>query len=87
MSKNVILIYSDICSCHFLDTNIFGYSFVAKSIQISHSAVNLVIFMNLVNWANPVNPVNPVIQDKYGRSGESGATGHFGDSGESCESC
>ena len=32
-----IRIYSDIRSYHFLDTNIFGYSFVSKSIRMSHS--------------------------------------------------
>ena len=37
--KILIWIYSDIRSCHFLDTNIFGYSFVSKSIRMSHSAV------------------------------------------------
>ena len=35
-----IWIYSYIRSCHFLDTNIFGYSFVSKSIQMSHSALD-----------------------------------------------
>ena len=38
MSKNFIRIYSDIRPCHFLDTNIFRYSFVSKSIRMSHSA-------------------------------------------------
>ena len=38
MSKNFLRIYSDIHSCNFLDTNIFGYSFVSKSIRMSHSA-------------------------------------------------
>ena len=41
MSKNFIRTYSDICSCHFLDTNIFGYSFVSKSILMSHSPVDM----------------------------------------------
>ena len=40
VSKMFIQIYSDIRSCHFLDTNIFGYSFVSKSIRMSHSALN-----------------------------------------------
>ena len=30
-------IYSDIHSCKFFDTNIFGYSFVSKFLQMSHS--------------------------------------------------
>ena len=38
-----IRIYSDIRSYHFLDTNIFGYSFVSKSIRMSHSGLNLCI--------------------------------------------
>ena len=42
MSKMFIRIYSDIRSCHFLDTNIFGYSFVSKSIRMSHSVTELV---------------------------------------------
>ena len=33
----LIQIYLDIRSYHFLDTNIFGYSFVSKSIRMSHS--------------------------------------------------
>ena len=35
--KKFIQIYSDIRSCHFHDMNIFGYSFVSKSIRMSHS--------------------------------------------------
>ena len=35
-----IRIYSDIRSYRFLDTNIFGYSFVSKSIRMSHSGSN-----------------------------------------------
>ena len=34
-----IRIYSDIRSYRFLDTNIFGYSFVSKSIRMSHSVL------------------------------------------------
>ena len=33
--------YSDIRSYHFLDTNIFGYSFVSKSKRMSHSVLCL----------------------------------------------
>ena len=40
LSKKFIQIYLDIYSCHFLDTNIFGYSFVSISIRMSHSALN-----------------------------------------------
>ena len=35
--KNFIQIYSDIHSCKFFDTNIFGYSFVSKFLRMSHS--------------------------------------------------
>ena len=42
-----IQIYSDIRSCHFLDTNIFGYSFMSKSIQMSHSALCMAYCLNL----------------------------------------
>ena len=35
VSKIFIRIYSDIGSYHFLDTNIFGYSFVSKSRRMS----------------------------------------------------
>ena len=31
----------DIRSCHFLDTNIFGYSFVSKSMRMSHFEAKL----------------------------------------------
>ena len=34
-----IRIYSDIRSYRFLDTNIFGYSFVSKSTRMSHSGL------------------------------------------------
>ena len=37
MSKNFTRISSDIHLCHFLDTNIFGYSFVSKPIRMLHS--------------------------------------------------
>ena len=36
--KFFIRIYSDIHSCKFFDTNIFGYSFVSKFLRMSHSA-------------------------------------------------
>ena len=35
-----IWIYSDIHSCHFVDTNIFGHSFVSKFSRMSHSDVD-----------------------------------------------
>ena len=35
--KFVIPIYSDICSCKIVDTNIFRYSFVSKFSRMSHS--------------------------------------------------
>ena len=45
-------IYSDIGLCQILYTNIFGYSFVLKFSQMSHSElailVNLVVLVNLV---------------------------------------
>ena len=36
--KKLIWIYSDIHSCNFVDTNIFGHSFVSKFSRMSHSA-------------------------------------------------
>ena len=39
LSIFLIRIYSDIRSYNFLDTNIFGYSFVSKSIRMSHSGL------------------------------------------------
>ena len=47
MSKNVTQIYSDIRSCHFLNTNIFGYLFVSKSIRMSHSGTE--VFLDSVD--------------------------------------
>ena len=38
--KFLIQIYSDIHSCKFFDTNIFGYSFVSKFLRMSHSGVH-----------------------------------------------
>ena len=35
-----IQIYSDISLYRFLDTNLFGYSFIPKSIRMSHSVLN-----------------------------------------------
>ena len=39
--KFFIRIYSNIHSCKFFDTNIFGYSFVSKFLRMSHSASKL----------------------------------------------
>ena len=39
MSKKLIWIYSDIHSCNFVGTNIFGHSFVSKFSRMSHSAL------------------------------------------------
>ena len=38
MSKKLVWIYSDIHSCNFVDTNIFGHSFISKFSRMSHSA-------------------------------------------------
>ena len=40
VSKKWIWIYSDIHSCNFVDTNIFGHSFVSKFSRMSHSALD-----------------------------------------------
>ena len=37
MSKKLVWIYSDIHSCNFVDTNIFGHSFASKFSRMSHS--------------------------------------------------
>ena len=37
--KFVTRIYSDIRSCKFFDTNIFGYSVVSKFLRMSHSGI------------------------------------------------
>ena len=40
MSKKLAWIYSDIHSCNFVDTNIFGHSFVSKFSWMSHSGLH-----------------------------------------------
>ena len=37
MSKKLVWIYSDIHLCNFVDTNIFGHSFVSKFSRMTHS--------------------------------------------------
>ena len=41
VSKKLVWIYSYSHSCNFVDTNIFGHSFVSKFSRMSHSALNL----------------------------------------------
>ena len=60
MSKKLIWIYSDIHLCNFVDTNIFGHSFVSKFSRMSHSDANyigcicltfsIVCFKCLLKW-------------------------------------
>ena len=45
MSKKLVWIYWDIHSCNFVDTNIFGHSFVSKFSQMSHSDSHMAKFL------------------------------------------
>ena len=47
MSKKLIWIYSDIHSCNFVETNIFGHSFVFKFSRMSHSGPYRALFAPL----------------------------------------
>ena len=52
--KFFIRIYSDIHSCKFFDTNIFGYSFVSKFLRMSHSDQYLsILSLNMYNMPLP----------------------------------
>ena len=51
MSKKLVWIYSDNHSCNFVDTNIFGHSFVSKFSRMSHSVTQYIIIIWLT-WIN-----------------------------------
>ena len=42
--KKLVWIYSDIHLCNFVDTNIFGHSFVSKFSRMSHSGLDLAVW-------------------------------------------
>ena len=55
MSKKIIWIYSDIHSCNFVDTNIFGHSFVSKFSQMSHSVTVIIgLVINFLAFVSPL---------------------------------
>ena len=56
-----IRIHSDIHSCHFLDTNIFGYSFVSKSIRMSHSGLVDIVVNSVTNTSDYTIPLGAKI--------------------------
>ena len=56
MSKKLVWIYSDIHSCNFVDTNIFGHSFVSKFSRMSHSGSDY-------TDSSPINPLS--LSDEY----------------------
>ena len=44
ISSSKEISYEYICMFHFLETNLFGYSFVSKSIRMSHSGLFCCVF-------------------------------------------